>query len=70
MASGTLSDPLVVPVFKGGQNFKGLGVVVETAEISHRLIQRVFAGMTERCMPEIMAEGQCLGQVFIQPQLA
>ncbi|MCY1374203.1 hypothetical protein D9M69_615300 [compost metagenome] len=47
-------------------NAKGLGVVIKAAIGLHAFIERVFAGMTERRMPEIMHKCYSFREVFIQ----
>ena len=37
--------------------------------LAAKLIQSSFTGMSKRCMPQIMSQGNCLCQLFIQPQL-
>src|SRR5262249_8191892 len=47
---------------------KRMGVVIETADGSRRGAQRVLAGVTERCMTEIVCERDRLSEVFVQRQ--
>ena len=55
-----------ITVLQTVQNANGLVVVIESAERCHRNIQRLFARMAERRMPEIMCQRERFGQVFIQ----
>ncbi len=47
-----------------------LCVVIETAVIRHRGVERAFAGMAEWRVAEIVGQRQRLGQILVQPQLA
>jgi hypothetical protein len=45
---------------------KRLGIVIEPASIRHQFIERLFAGMAERRMAEIMNQCHALGQILVQ----
>src|SRR5262249_38512606 len=45
-------------------------VVLKAAMILHAFVQGLFAGMAERRMTQIVGQGDRLGQVLIQPELA
>ena len=48
---------------------QGVQVVVEAqADAAHALVERLFAGVAERRMADVVGQGQRLGQVFVQPQ--
>ena len=51
-----------------GDDAQAVAVVVEAAERRHAGVERVFAGMAERRMAEVMAERDRLGEVFVEPK--
>ena len=54
--------------FQMGHDAQGLRVMVKPAIGLHRRIQRIFPGMAEGRMAQIMRQRQGLGQILIQPQ--
>ena len=58
-----------VLAFECGDEADRLRVVVEAAGGAHRDIERPFAGMSERWMPEVVSKRNCLGQIFIEAEL-
>ena len=59
---------LGVAFLQPGQDAQRLGVVVETAIILHRLVQRLAAGVAEGGVTEIVGQRQGLGQILVQRQ--
>ena len=59
-----------VAMFEVGDQAQRVGVVIEAAERLHAFGQRVFAGMAERRVAEIVRERQRFGEVFMQAQRA
>ena len=57
-----------IAAFQPGDDRQGLRVVIEAAEIAHRLGQRIFAGMAERRVAEVMGKGQGFRQIFVKAQ--
>src|SRR5713101_4577077 len=47
---------------------EALGVMPEAAHRLNRLIERLLAGMPKGRMPQIVGEGDCLGEILIQAQ--
>src|SRR5690242_4745879 len=52
------------------QEPKRVGVVVEAADLRSGSAERLFAGMTERGMPQIMRETERFGEVVIDREHA
>ncbi len=48
----------------------GLGIVIKPAFILQTFPQSILARMSERRVPHIMRQGQRLGQIFINAELA
>jgi len=47
---------------------EGLHIVVEAAELRGGGVQRLFAGMAEGRMAEIVRQGDALGEIIVQPK--
>jgi len=45
-----------------------LRIVIETAMVGEAMVERTFAGVTERRMTEIVCESASLGQVFVKSE--
>ncbi len=66
----------VEPVERGiaplelGQHAQRLVVVAKAAEPLHHLVQRLFAGMAERRVAEIVGKRQRLGQILVETEAA
>ena len=56
--------------FQPGDDAHGLGVVIEPAVGDHQRFHRVFAGMAEGRMAQVMGQGHGLGQIGVQVQHA
>ena len=54
--------------FEPGHDADGVGVVVEAAGIGQRGVERIFAGMAERRVAEVVGEAECLGQVLVEAE--
>src|SRR5579863_1563954 len=59
-----------IAVLERGNDPQGLGVVIETAMRAKTGVERALAGMAERRMAEVMRQRKCLGQIFVEPELA
>ena len=59
---------LGIALFQLGHDAEGLDVVIEAAIRLHLHLQLVLARMAERRMPQIVGQGDGLGQILIQPQ--
>ena len=51
-----------------GDEAQAVAVVVESAMGRHAGVERVFAGMAERRVAEVMAERHRLGEFFVEPE--
>ena len=54
--------------FQPSDDANGVGVVVEAAAVGHRLAQRIFAGMAEWRVAEVVGEAKHFGQVFVEAE--
>ena len=57
-----------IGAFKPHEDAQRIGVMIEAAEPSHRLFQRILSGMAERRVADIVREAQRLGKVLVEPQ--
>src|SRR5579862_6569484 len=53
-----------------GQNAQGMGVMIEAADVAHRLVERILAGMAEGRMADVMGEAQRLCQILVEAKRA
>jgi hypothetical protein len=62
-------EPASVPL-EDVDDAKGLLVVAEAAseQLAQHVIECLLAGVSERRMTEIVPEGNCLGEVLVQPE--
>jgi len=61
---------LGIAPFKPGQYAQRVIVVREATIGRHLGIKRLFTGMTERGVAEIVRQCQCLGQILVEPERA
>ena len=59
-----------VSSLKIGHKTKRLCVVIEATEISQMVVECAFAGMAEWGMAEIVSQGECLAEIFIEAERA
>ena len=56
--------------FQAGDDAKGLCVVVEAAKGLHAGVERILAGVAEGRVAEIVGQGQGIGEVLVETELA
>ena len=59
-----------VGAFEFGDDPVGLQVVLETPAVLHQVGERVFAGVAEGGMPQVVGESDRFGEVFVQAERA
>jgi hypothetical protein len=58
-----------ISLFKPGDDAEGMEIVVESeAVVAESLIESLFAGMAERGVPDVMSEGEGLGEFVVQAE--
>ena len=57
-----------VPFLEQLQDAQGLPVVLEAPVVLHQLVHHPLAGVAEGRVPEVVAEDQALGELFVEPE--
>ena len=53
---------------ESGYDPQRLAIVIEPPVRAHHFLERILASVSERRMPQVMSQGDRLGQVFVQAQ--
>src|SRR5690606_22925701 len=61
---------LGIAALQSSDDPEALDIVIEAAVLAHRAVERILTGMAERRVAQVVRQGQCLGQVLIEPEPA